>query len=435
MVRFRSSAAFVLVLGLLIESVPKVLANLPVENLPAEETRPTQAQCLTALQTLLRPTPATPLELEQARTLLKRCNAAYWVVPDPDAPLPTLTECVNFLSLSLEAVRKNELENLEPGLFEGKSLTRCKEIIETRYIPSGAMLPTLQVKDRVLIDKTAYRSQPPQRGDIVIFQPTETLRKQNFRDAFIKRVIGLPGERLEIKNGLVYINRKPLQEKYIQERPDYQYGPVVIPTDQYFMLGDNRNNSYDSHYWGFVPRSLIIGKAIVIYCPVERQRVLNPSGNMSTEKASAISTFLKSSKSLCASFSNAQSMSPEAEAKQNVSLMNRWQQAFYLEKNRFATNLKELGLSIPSETKSYKYQIIVTDEKRLVQNVGIAKIPGLKSFVGVATIEKVADTNEVRTITPICESNQPTTKVPPQLPISIGEVSTVNCPIGYSPTR
>jgi signal peptidase I len=143
-------------------------------------------------------------------------------------------------------------------------------LYEARYIPSGAMLPTLQINDRLLIDKWIYRFQDPQRGDIVVFAPTRTLQQQNFNQAFIKRIIGLPGDTVEIKGGQVYVNEQPLQEQYIQESPKYQFGPVTVPPDSYFMLGDNRNNSYDSHYWGFVPRSKIIGKATKRYWPLDR---------------------------------------------------------------------------------------------------------------------------------------------------------------------
>ena len=144
-----------------------------------------------------------------------------------------------------------------------------KFVAEARYIPAGSMLPTLQINDRLLIDKWSYRFQPPQRGDIVVFSPTETLKQQNVKDALIKRVIGLPGEKVEVKKGQVYINDRPLDENYIADSPKYQFGPVKVPPNSYFVLGDNRNNSYDSHYWGFVPRENIIGKASKRFWPLK----------------------------------------------------------------------------------------------------------------------------------------------------------------------
>ena len=143
-------------------------------------------------------------------------------------------------------------------------------VAEARYIPSGSMEPTLQVNDRLIVDKLGYHFKDPQRGDIVVFSPTDTLEKQNFHDAFIKRVIGLPGETVEVKSGRVYVNDRPHSEKYIKEIPDYHWGPQKVPQGSYLVLGDNRNNSYDSHYWGFVPRDKIIGRAVVRFWPVGR---------------------------------------------------------------------------------------------------------------------------------------------------------------------
>ncbi|HAG80920.1 MAG TPA: signal peptidase I [Cyanobacteria bacterium UBA12227] len=185
---------------------------------------------------------------------------------------------------------------------ELEDIDKFRETFEARYVPSGDMEPTIQVNDKVLIDKHTYKLEEPERGDIVIFNPPETLIRQNFRDSFIKRIIGLPGETVEIKAGQVYINTLPLQEGYIAEPPLYEYGPVQIPANSYFVLGDNRNNSYDSHYWGFVPRSLIFGKAIAIYCPVERQQILDTSVPLSPKNQAIISTIqeiFRSSPSLC----------------------------------------------------------------------------------------------------------------------------------------
>lgn len=140
-------------------------------------------------------------------------------------------------------------------------------VAEARYIPSGSMLPTLEINDRLIIDKVGYRFDEPKRGDIVVFQPTDELRRQDFKDAFIKRVIGLPGDTVEVRNNTVFINGEPIQERYIFEKPNYQWGPEVVPEGQYIVFGDNRNNSYDSHYWGFVPREKIIGRAAVRFGP------------------------------------------------------------------------------------------------------------------------------------------------------------------------
>ncbi len=149
-------------------------------------------------------------------------------------------------------------------------------VAEARYIPSGSMLPTLQINDRLIIDKISYNFRNPDRGDIIVFNPTDTLKQQNFKDAFIKRLIGLPGDKVEVKEGRVYVNNQPLKENYIEEKPNYNFGPVTVSPNQYLVLGDNRNNSYDSHYWGFVPRDRIIGRAVVRFWPLSRVGEIDP---------------------------------------------------------------------------------------------------------------------------------------------------------------
>lgn len=143
-------------------------------------------------------------------------------------------------------------------------------VAEARYIPSSSMEPTLQINDRLIIEKLSYKFRDPERGDVVVFSPTAKLREENFKDAFIKRVIGLPGDKVEVHKGTVFINGQALSEDYIAEKPNYDFGPVTVPPDQYLVLGDNRNNSYDSHFWGFVPRDNLIGRAVVRFWPPNR---------------------------------------------------------------------------------------------------------------------------------------------------------------------
>jgi signal peptidase I len=155
-------------------------------------------------------------------------------------------------------------------------------VAEARYIPSGSMLPTLQIDDRLIIDKISYRFSDPVRGDIVVFNPTAQLEKEKFKDAFIKRVIGVPGDRIDVKGGKVYINGKLLKENYLDEAPHYNWSSTaltpdgIVPKGHYLVLGDNRNNSYDSHFWGFVPKDKIVGKATVRFWPINRAGGIDP---------------------------------------------------------------------------------------------------------------------------------------------------------------
>ncbi|WP_376791378.1 signal peptidase I [Thermoflexus sp.] len=132
-------------------------------------------------------------------------------------------------------------------------------------IEGSSMEPNLHDGEYVLINKVSYWFSSPRRGDVVVFRfPHDPSRD------FIKRIIGLPGETVAIRDGKVFINGRPLEEPYIRGPMVYTYGPVTLGPDEYFVLGDNRNASNDSHNWGMLPRSAIIGKAELIYWPPSR---------------------------------------------------------------------------------------------------------------------------------------------------------------------
>jgi signal peptidase I len=135
-------------------------------------------------------------------------------------------------------------------------------LFENYRVVGRSMVPTLENDQYLAVNKLGYRLHEPQRGDIIVFRdPSDDERK------LIKRVIGLPGEVVEIRDGQVFIEGWPLKEPYIEAPPRYAYAPTLIPEDQYFVMGDNRNNSSDSHNWGTLPQDMIVGKAWVSYWP------------------------------------------------------------------------------------------------------------------------------------------------------------------------
>jgi signal peptidase I len=155
-------------------------------------------------------------------------------------------------------------------------------VAEARYIPSQSMVPTLLVEDRLIVDKVSYHFRTPERGEIVVFMPPDEAsevctpgKASPSKDAYIKRVIGLPGETIKVQDGQVYVNNRPLKENY-NRLPSYQWGPKTVPSNHYLMLGDNRDNSCDSHSWGFVPRENLIGRAIVRFWPLNRVGTITP---------------------------------------------------------------------------------------------------------------------------------------------------------------
>ena len=127
------------------------------------------------------------------------------------------------------------------------------------------MEPSLIDGERIVNVKFIYKIGVPKRGEVVIFKPPFKTK-----ETYIKRIIGLPGEKVEIKNGYVYIDDHLLNEPYILNRSHDNWGPMIIPNNMYFVLGDNRINSSDSRLWGFLPRENIIGKAILIFWPLNK---------------------------------------------------------------------------------------------------------------------------------------------------------------------
>jgi len=128
-------------------------------------------------------------------------------------------------------------------------------------VDGESMVPTLVSGEYVIVSRLSYRFGTPQRGDIIVFH-----FPRNPQEEYIKRVIGLPGDEVQVKDGQVYINRQLLDESYLKVKMDYT-GTWSVPAGQLFVLGDNRNNSSDSHDWGTVPMDYVVGKALLVYWP------------------------------------------------------------------------------------------------------------------------------------------------------------------------
>jgi len=168
-------------------------------------------------------------------------------------------------------------------------------VFQAFQIPTGSMEKNLLIGDHLIVNKMVFAptltglerailpDRPIQRGDVIVFKyPVDPNRD------FIKRVIGLPGDRLELHRKRVYINGEPLEDPWAQHltppsvdgppqlgNKSEEYGPVTVPTDQYFMMGDNRDNSEDSRYWGFMPKSYVKGKALFIYFSIAEGQPLS----------------------------------------------------------------------------------------------------------------------------------------------------------------
>jgi len=146
-------------------------------------------------------------------------------------------------------------------------------VIEPRWIPSGSMLPTLQLQDRILVEKLRPKlNQPLPRGSIVVFHAPPALVQAGYdpKAALIKRVIGRPGDVIAVQGGELFRNGEPVREPWRPEPIDYRFGPVTVPEGHLLVLGDNRNASLDSHLWGPLPQAEVIGTAVLRYWPLQR---------------------------------------------------------------------------------------------------------------------------------------------------------------------
>jgi signal peptidase I len=161
-------------------------------------------------------------------------------------------------------------------------------VVQAFKIPTGSMRPTLLVGDIILVNKFIYganvpftkaktpKVRLPKRGDVIVFIYPDDPKKD-----FIKRLVGLPGDAVEIKNGTIYVNGQALVDYGFSQRYYYNRGDfaqegyrVIVPADSYFVLGDNSASSQDSRYWGFVPAKNVLGQAMVIYWPPQRIRII-----------------------------------------------------------------------------------------------------------------------------------------------------------------
>lgn len=144
-------------------------------------------------------------------------------------------------------------------------------VIQAFFIPSPSMYPTLREGDHILVNKFVYRFREPHVGEIIVFKAPPNASDDNTERDFIKRLVGVPGDTVEVKEGALFRNGKRMKESYLEEKEiTYSMPAMKIPEGRLFVLGDNRNDSRDSHWWGTLERKRVIGKAMVRFWPLDR---------------------------------------------------------------------------------------------------------------------------------------------------------------------
>ena len=185
-------------------------------------------------------------------------------------------------------MKKNnkEIKNLKKKDIKKGKKSMIRELLETvisagviafiiitfigqvTVVRGASMEPTLHNNERLIANKISYRFESPKRSEIIIFKPPLEIKRN-----YIKRIIGIPGDKIEIIKGEIYLNDNKLEENYIEYKSYEDLSAVLVPDDSFFVLGDNRSNSSDSRYWGFVPRKNVVGKAWVVFWPLNKIRL------------------------------------------------------------------------------------------------------------------------------------------------------------------
>lgn len=194
---------------------------------------------------------------DRDRHILTQCRTKFPPTVNSQVPLPTAAECV-FVVKTLVEGGLSKVKEIELPEEQVRSIERCDEVLKYYPMPSVNMLPTLKQNQKVVVDRTSYQTQSPQRGDIIVFNPPNLAKSEPNQSPLTRRMIGLPGEKVRIENGKIYINNKFYREDYITQSVKDKSRSFSIPKNSYLVVGDNRNTPDES----IVSKNAIVGKVV-----------------------------------------------------------------------------------------------------------------------------------------------------------------------------
>jgi len=202
---------------------------------------------------------------------------AWWKIAILIGSLGLVRLSVHYAKWMRQSARKGAIEFLDSALLALVLVFFLIRpfLLQAYYIPSDSMLPALHRGDRIIVLKFTYRLREPKRKEIVVFRAPPAAAHGDKKD-FIKRVMGLGGETIAVRynnksgHNQLFVNGKPVKEPYLREPMAYEYPPTRVPRAMLFVMGDNRNDSNDSHKWGFLPRRNLEGKAVLRFWPPSR---------------------------------------------------------------------------------------------------------------------------------------------------------------------
>jgi signal peptidase I len=191
-------------------------------------------------------------------------------IPDPGAEMPPDVSAQSTPPEQQKtSLRRTVMDVIETLVLAGILFLVINTVSARIRVDGYSMEPTLKTGEFVFVNRLIYKLGSPSHGDVIVFRYPRDPEQE-----FIKRVIGLPGDRVQIERGQVMVNGQVLTEPYISAPPAYRLDEVRVPENQLFVLGDNRNNSSDSHQWGMVPMEDVIGKAVLVYWPPDRMGLI-----------------------------------------------------------------------------------------------------------------------------------------------------------------